>query len=199
MDRNKATYEAYDGVELRLLNGVVVRCAALTVEEAVRYLRLLSSIKEAVESEEEDVFAAVFVAAAAAHEDLVSGFPGRLGILGERLVDIGLEVEGPDGMLAFGDLTLEDALAMVHILGVALSDAYSAESSKAKVRILDELPPTLGVDGLGPAEVFALGRTFGKSLYLLIYDLAEDFCRHLTLSPRVKVMEMRAPLSLTQA
>lgn len=190
MDRSQATYEAFDGVELRLLNGRVVRCSALTVKEAVHYLRLLSLIKEAAESEGDDDVA--LVAAAGAHDDLVSGFPDRIGILEERLVDLGLEVEGPDGALLFGDLTLKDAFEMVGILATALSDAYSAESSKAKVRILDELPLTLGVDGLGPAEVFALGRTFGKGLYLLVYDLAEDFCQHLTLSPRVKVMELRA-------
>lgn len=172
MDRSQATYEAYDGVELQLLNGRVVRCDALTVAEAVHYLRLLASIGEDPD----------------AHDTLMSEFPERIGILDVQLADIGLEVEG----IELGDLTLKDGFEMVGILATALGDAFSVESSKAKVRVLDEFPVTFGVEGLKPPEVFTLARTFAERLYLLIYGLAQDFCQHLTLSPGVKVMVLRA-------
>lgn len=176
MDHSRATYEAYDGVELRLLNGRIARCPALTVQEASHYLRLLAGVGEDP----------------SAYDIFLSEFPGRIGILDERITDLGLELAAPNGRpVEFGDLTLKDALALIDVIATALDDAFSVESSEAKVRILDELPLTLGVDA-NAGEVFTLARTFAEQLYLLMNGLAQDFLQHLTLRPVVKVMEIRA-------
>ena len=177
MDKNRATFEAYDGVELRLLNGRVVRCPALTVAEAAHFLRMGARV-------EDGDYSGV--------DEFVAAFPVRIGVLKERLVDLGLVVEGPAGPLAFGDLTLEDGLALARLYGEAVADAKDARSSKAKVRVLDEWPATFGFTAGTPGEVFQVARSFAEALYLHVYGLAKDFLDHLTLSPGVRVMTLRA-------
>lgn len=171
----EATYRTLEDIELRLLNGRVVYTPALSIAEAKRLLRSLTEIGENP----------------AAHVEIIQTFPQRTGLTDERLVDLGFEVEG----LEFGELTLGDALAMAEIYGTAAADAYAAESSRAKVRVLDEFPVTFGLDAerSTPAEVFGLARTFVETLYLLVYGLAQDFSRALTASPPVRALELRAP------
>lgn len=187
MENDQATFEAFDGVELRLLNGRTVRCPALTIREAARYLRVLGRLKK--EPAQHDVF--------------MAEFPERIGLLEVPLADLGLAVALPDGsQVKFGLLTVADAFAMLEVLGTALADPFAEESSLAKIRVLDEFPVTLGVELKEPYEVFALGRAFAESFYLMIYGLAADFLVHLTASPPVKVFEIRAmrsptPVSMT--
>ena len=168
--QNEATFEAYDGVELRLLNGRVVRCASLTVAEAVRYLRVLSLV-------ETDP---------TAHERFIGEFPGRLGIEGERLVDLGLEVDG----FAFGDLTYSAAVELValQVAGAWATDVRAR--SRAQCEFLDRFPAAVGLAPTSPAQVMAEGRRFTDAIYLMIYGLAEDFCSHLISAPGSQVLEV---------
>lgn len=170
-ERNHAaTFEAYDGVELRLLNGRVVRCPALTVREAVRYLRLLS--RAATDAE--------------AHADFMAEFPARMGITGERLADLGLEVEGLD----LGALSFRDGVRLANVLAVASYHMDSRKRARAQLAFLRLFPRKLGLDGsrLEPAHVYALGRRFSDGMYQHIYGLAQDFCSLLTSGPAVRTM-----------
>lgn len=178
VDRNQATFEAFDGVEIRLLNGRVVRSSALTVAEAVHYLRLIERV------DADDLTAVT---------EFVAEFPQRVGIQDEKLADLGLEVSGPGAVpLSFGDLTVKDGLSLASLYAQSIQDGPRAP--KAQIRVLDEFPATFGLDAavLAPSDVFDVARGFTEALYLHIYGLARDFCRHLTTSPRVKVMELRA-------
>ena len=178
--RDRATFEAFDGVELRFLGGVVRKCAALTVAEAAHYLRLEARVNEG------DL---------AAMRQFAAEFPDRIGMLDVRLTDTGLEVVGPGGApLSFGDLTVADGLELSEIVAEAVG--RDRRAPKAQVRILDEFPATFGLDArtLTPADVFEVARAFTEALYLHIYGLAKDFYGHLSRSPRVEVMTMtRAP------
>lgn len=171
--QNGATYEAYDGVELRLLNGCVVRCPALTVREAVRYLRLLSRAREDAE----------------ANAAFLAEFPGRMNLEVQRLVDLGVAVEGAD----LGELRYKDGVRLAKVLALASYHPDVRKRSKAQVAFLRLLPKKLGLDpdSLQPHEVMELGRRLVDDMYETMYGLAEDFCSHLTSSPPVKVMTLR--------
>lgn len=183
MNRDQASFDAVDGVELHLLNGQTVRCPALTVKEALRYLRLFAGAEGNPSN----------------HDEILRSFPERIGIMDVRLVDIGLEAEGPDGPLSFGNLTVQAAFDLLDILGVAMGEDYASVAvAEAQVRILDEFPETLGIQSERPTEVFGGARAFAEAFYLRIYGLAQDFCGHLTASPPVLVMTIRAPSSSPQ-
>lgn len=166
--QSDATYEAYDGVELRFLNGCVVKCAPLTVAEAVRYLRLFGQVE--VEP--------------TAHAAFVAEFPVRIGITQERLVDLGLEVEG----CTFGDLTYEGARQLVALQVAAAWADDVRMRSRAQGEFLTRFPLAVGLTGATPAEVFNVGRRFTEAMYRMIYGLAEDFCTHLISAPGVQVL-----------
>lgn len=176
MSSDRATFDSYDGVELRFLDGVTRKCAPLTVAEAAHYLRLEARIRDGE------------VAAVCA---FASEFADRAGVLDVRLVDMAFEVVGPGGTpLALGDMTVADGLALTEVVGAAAG--VDRKAAKAQSAILDTFPAKFGRDpkALAPAEVFAMARSFASELYLHIYGLAKDFCDHLTRSPRVKVMTM---------
>ena len=172
MDRSKATYEAFDGVELRLFNDRVVRCPALGVGEAIRYLRLLGSVSEDFQ----------------AHHTFMGEFPERIGIIEVPLRDLGFSMKAPDGEdgeeLDGGELTVKAALGYLELL----SNAGDGDP-RAQADFMDRFPAALGFDpsSVIPSEIFAAGRTFAERVYELIYGLASDFSSHLTTSPRGQV------------
>ncbi len=170
MDRSQATYEAYDGVELRLLNERVVRCERVEVAEAIRYLRLLSRVSEHFE----------------AHHIFMAEFPERIGIADVPLGDLGFSIESPlGGELDGGSLTVRGSLKLLRILMEAENGEPRAQSD-----FLDKFPAALSADlsTIHPAEIFEFGRTFAQEVYSLLYGLASDFLTHLTASPRGQVM-----------
>ena len=171
MDRSQATYEAYDGVELHLLNECVVRCEAMEVAEAIRYLRLLSRVSEHFE----------------AHHVFMAEFPERIGIADVPLRDLGLSIDSPvGGEIDGGELTVRAALGLLQMLVKAENGDPGAQSD-----FLDKFPAALGAEMLSsihPAEVFEFGRLFAQEVYSLLYGLASDFLTHLTTSPSAQVM-----------
>lgn len=170
MENSDATFEAFDGVELRLLNGRVVRCDALTVREAVRYLRMLSKIAEDP----------------TAHDGFLHEFSVRVGLLEVQLCDLGLTVEGVN----VGALTVAQGLDLADVVTAAAGPTYAKATAEAQVRILDEFPGALGISG-STEDVFAGARAFVQALYEKLYGMARDFSGHLAVSPPVKVFEMR--------
>lgn len=179
MNPDQATYEAYDGVRITLLDGTVVECEPLTVAEAVRFLRQLRDVRSSEPG---------------AHEAFTSEFPARIGITGESLTALGLEVEHPSGgSLDLAGLTYSDAVDICEQIAVASWHDDVRVRSDAQIAVLDEFPSRFGLDGLSPPELFAVGQSFAKEFYLLIYGLAQDFCSHLTASPPVRNLELRAP------
>ena len=173
MDRSQATFEAYDGVELRLLNERVVQCPPLTVAEAVRYLRMLSRVSEDF----------------GAHYAFMAEFPERIGIAEIPLGDLGFVMPSPvagapdlDG----NGLTVTASLALLEVLAKAEQGDQDAIAD-----FFDRFPPAIGVEPADlspPAQVFECGRVFAEHAYTLIYGLASDFLTHLTTSPRGQVM-----------
>lgn len=195
MSRPEATYRTLEGdVELRLLNGRVVHTPALSIREAKELLALLEGAAAAVRAigaDEEPRRADID-----AFMEVVNDFPKRTGLLDERVIDLGFELEGPDGELVdLGALRLHDALAMARLYGVSIADPFAIEGSQAKVRVLDEFPAAFGLDpdAHEPATVYEMARAFTEELYELIYGLARDFSGTLTASPPVRVLELRAP------
>ncbi len=181
MDRSQATYEAYDGVELRLLNERVVRCAAVTVAEAVRYLRLLSRVSEHFE----------------AHHEFIAEFPERIGIADVPLRDLGLSIESPaGGEIDGGLLTVRAALDLLRTLVKAENGDPGAQSD-----FLDKFPAALSADlsSIHPAEVFEFGRVFAQEVYALVYRLASDFLTHLTTSPSAQVLILTRAMEMGAA
>lgn len=181
MDRSQATYEAYDGVELRLLNERVVRCEAVTVAEAVRYLRLLSRVSEHFE----------------AHHEFMAEFPERIGIADVPLRDLGFSIESPlGGELDGGLLTVCTGLELLRMLFAAEGGDPGAQSD-----FLDKLPAELGADlsSIHPADIFEFGRLFAQELYELLYGLASDFLTHLITGPRGQVLILRRAMKMEMA
>ena len=181
MDRSQATYEAYDGVELRLLNERVVRCEAMEVAEAIRYLRLLSRVSEHFE----------------AHHAFMAEFPERIGIADVPLRDLGLSIECPlGGELDGGEVTVRDSLKLLRILVAAENGDPGAQSD-----FLDKFPAALSADlsSIHPAEVFEFGRLFAQEVYSLLYGLASDFLTHLIASPRGQVMILTRAMEMEAA
>jgi len=169
VDRSQATYEAFDGVELRLLNERVVRCKALGVGEAIRYLRLLGSVSEDFQ----------------AHHTFMGEFPERIGIIEVPLRDLGFSMEAPRGEeLDGGELTVQAALGFLELL----SNAENGDPH-SQADFMDRFPSAVGFDSSSviPSEVFDAGRVFAERVYELIYGLASDFSTHLTTSPRGQV------------
>lgn len=189
MDRNQATYEAYDGVVLTLLNDRTVQVPALTVEEATRLLRLSAAVEE---GEPADV------------EGFIGSFPARSGLLGERLEDLrvirvgarpprALAVDEPwADRLKFGNLTLEDGLEIARLYLQATGGAWIAAAARAQIRILEELPSTFGLEAPTRAETLECARAFAHALYRHIYGLAQDFCEHPVPGPTTAVTRARA-------
>ena len=178
MDRNQATYEAFDGVEIRLLDGHVVRTASLTVEEAVRYLRLQSNADFDV---------------AAAHEFL-RDFPARMGVTETPLSAFGLVVEDVADGHRCAALTVAQGLELLELLGKAQQETGYQEQAD----FLEQFPKLTGLLGDDVWETFRLGHAFAEAYYLAIFGFARDFLSHLRSSPRAEVMVMRRGSSSTK-
>lgn len=173
MENSEATYEAFDGVELHLRNGRIVRSDPLTVQEAVRYLRLLTKLADD----------------ATCHEEFIDTFPARIGLLDVPLADLGLEV---DGVVGYGTLDVQGAISLAGLVTTAAGPTFERATANAQAKILDEFPETLGVDGTA-VEVFAVARAFTQALYEKLYGMARDFLAHLTHGPKGQVLQMVAP------
>ncbi len=185
MQRSQATFDAFDSVELQLLNGRVVHCDALTVQEAVRYLRHLSG---AVGGDLSRV------------DLLLREFPARVGLTEVPVVDLGLEIEGLDvsPKLLLGSPLGEPPAALRRAFANAvaeLADTDVLKQAQAQLYLLRLAPPALGLRGRPLVEVFEGARDFTSALYLHLFGLAQDFCSLLTRSPRVRTMHLRARTS----
>lgn len=178
MGANEATFEAYDGVELRL-GQTVVRCPALTTAEAIGYLRLFDRAKDDP----------------AAHAEFLDGFPERMGLAGVPLSDLGVDVEGPDGKpLDLSRLTYKSGTRVAALYGVAAYETDIGRRSRAQIKFLRRFPKLVGIadpDALPPVHVFGAGARFVQDFYLRIYGLAQDFCSHLISGPTSQVMVLR--------
>lgn len=178
MERSDATFGAYDGLELRLLGGQVVRVPDLTIAEAARFLRLLAAIESDGRTELERQ---------EAHERFLAEFVPRAGISDVSLFALGMALELPGGMVARGeDISVARALQLTELLQAACQrSGWGAQSE-----FLDVFPPVLGSDGLRPPEVFQLGHQFAQHVYELLYGFARPFLSHLISTPGVRVMVM---------
>lgn len=167
MIHDRATFEAYDGVEIVLVGGEVVKFPALTITESARFLRIWAKI---IEGQHDLV--GVFV-----HE-----FVERLGLGHVTLAELDVEVEGTE----CGALTVSDAQDLCGVLHEASWSEDDRARANAQVRWLDEAPGKLGTDTTDRETLFELGQSFVSVYYLHMYGLARDFCSRLHASPRVK-------------
>lgn len=164
MDRNRATFEAFDGVELRLPGGHVINVPTLTIAEAVHLLRLRSRAFNELDVE--------------AHEGFVKGAIERFQLARIPLGALGFEMEG--AVEKTRALTVSQALEIV----VLLHAACQLDGWKAQGEFLDRFPEAVGIQSPTPAEVFEMGHAFAQAFYQSIYGLAEDFLMRLRSSPR---------------
>ena len=171
MERSQATFEAYDGVELKLQDGRVVRVPPFTVGEAASYLRLLSQVKDG---------------SLEAHETFLATFPARAAIQDVPLVAFGFEVEIPGIGRRVPELTVAQAVALAD----TVARAMEADGWRAQSEVLDRIPAVMGLSEPTPAEVFLAARLFAREVYTLLYGLAESFFGHLVSSPSGQVMRM---------
>ena len=171
MDSARAGFDAFDGVEIRLLGGGIVRAPAFTVAEAGRYLRMLNDLATAGDDASQD-----------AVEELVVGFVQRFGLADIALHDLGLAVEDVD----FGDMTAARAIDFSRLLYVACWDESMKKRSRAMIEWLDGAPTAFGLDAddTSPPDLFEIGRAFTEAFYLHIYGLAEGFCSRLATGTR---------------
>lgn len=161
------TFDAYDGVEITLMGGRVLKVPAFTVREATSFIRTWSHI---MNGDHEHIvgFAAAFV--------------DRAGLRDVTLGELGAEFEGVE----CADLTVREAQELLEVLALASWDDDLKTRSNAQVRWLDEAPGALGLEVDEPAELFEIGQAFARDYYLHMYGLASDFCSRLHTSPRVQ-------------
>jgi len=182
MDRSRATYEAFDGVELRLLGGQVVRVPAFEVHEAIHFLRL---------------FAAIEGGDQAAHRQFVAEFPARARLLTVPLSALGFALDVGEGEVRRCEqVTVADALALL-----ALLEAAGDQSGwRAQAQFLDRFAAAVALPkGMPPGDAFTLGHAFREECYHALYGLARDFLSHLNSSPGVQVLAMGTESSSTTA
>lgn len=172
MERSRATFDAYDAVELRLEDRVV-RVPPLTVGEAVRYLRLMDRLHSGDEG---------------AHAEIMAVFPARAGIMDVPLSAWGLMVDVPGVGACHPTMTVAQALEFCAVLAEAQEGGW-----RAQAKVLDRTPAALGLPELSPVEVFGAARLFAGEVYALIYGLAQDFFNRLALSPRGQAVERTGP------
>lgn len=159
MDRRHGTFDAYDGVRLRL-GTKTITVPAFTVTEAVRYLRML-----------DDVGAGDL----GAHYRFLTSFTERARLGPVPLSDLGLERAG---RVRCGPMPLADALRILETLG----SSGGRSAWRAQASFLDDFGPYVDGDPT-PAEVFEAGGVFAAQVYAVVYGLAQRFLRSLTLPP----------------
>jgi hypothetical protein len=144
VERSRATFDAYDAVELRLEDRVV-RVPPLTVGEAVRYLRLMDRLHSGDEG---------------AHAEIMAVFPARAGIMDVPLSAWGLMVDVPGVGACHPTMTVAQALEFCAVLAEAQEGGW-----RAQAKVLDRTPAALGLPELSPVEVFGAARLFaGRAL-----------------------------------
>lgn len=188
MDRDLATYEAFDGVELRLSSGRVVKSAALTVAEAVRFAR------PPITEEGLDVDGKLTEAALRTVGDHLAAFCARIGIADVPLSELGLEQVDD---IALGATTVARGLEIACRQSIAGSVPDTVEGATAMEWILDEVPAEFGLDA-SAAEVFHVARRVRVALYRHMDWLLRRFFAVLTTSPEVRTMQIRAAPNSTQ-
>lgn len=182
MDRDGPIYEAYDGVELRLLNGRVAKCSALTVREAVHFTRAPVAVDEDGTATEAGMLAI-------AHH--FAAFCERIGLIDVPLADIALD--GVDD-IEFGHLAVRQALQIAHHQSLASDLPNTVAGAESVAWLLDEIPAEFGLADPPVAEVFMLARRIRVALYRHLDWLLRRFFTVLATSPGVRTLEMkRAP------
>lgn len=171
LGRARGGLDGYDGVEIPLRGGKSVRVNALSVEEAMRYLRLVGK------SQDDPSALASFLA------EILSRFE----IGGVSLSDIGVDVDGPDGEpLDLGRVKLGDIDGIATLLGFAGYDEDERRQARAQYAILRRIPRKVGLDpeAVSPPEVFAVAKAIVEAAYERVYGLAMDFCSRQIFGPR---------------
>lgn len=174
----RSAFESFDGVEIRLLGGEVVRCPAFTVSDAAHFIRLLA---QSADGDSEVIVS------------FVEQFIERVALGGAKLTELGFELDHEGEPVGLGDLTYDDGRALCELLRTACWAEDIKARSVAQVRWLDEAPATFGLDLTEPEEVFAFGRDFCQAFYLHIYGLAEGFCSRLAETPKATTWRVLGP------
>jgi len=165
VDLDRATHEAFDGVEIRLRGGDAIRVPALEVQEAVHYLRLMSRVAED----------------ASAHRQFMDEFPARIGVADVALAELGFSASFEGRPFGVKNLTVRRAAELCRMV----ESAGDIEGWRAQSDLLEVFAGLVGLE-LRPWQVFAAARTFQEAFYLYIYGLARDFLYSLSSSPRVQ-------------
>lgn len=164
MDRSRATYEAYDGVKLHLPSGRVVECEALTVQEAVRFLRMLEV------SEDLD-----------AREAFETGFVERIGIGDELLADFAqVDVD-------VGAMTVAEGFRVAQPWLRGALAPETAGGARALAGLFETAADVLGVaPDADAADALEVIRRFSRQFYAMLYGLAQDFWALLAARPKAR-------------
>lgn len=195
MDPSRAAFEAFDGVEIELVGGRVVRAPAFSTKEAVGCIRKLYRLGE-LEAAFQEGDLGTIGGLLRTRDELSADLLGRLGLSGERVTSIGFAYESPTGeAIEWGDLTVDDLRAMARIILDAGVAEDEGDQALAQIRWLDEAPGVFGIDGstVSPADLLAWGFRFQEAFYLHLYGLASDFYSRLHRAPAVKAWKIRGP------
>lgn len=160
---SRATFEAFDGVEVTLIGGRVLNVPAFTLSEATAYVRMWSKITDGD---------------ARLITSFVDAFVERAGLEDATLAELGVEAEGCE------DLTAREVGALVGALSRASWADDERERSAAQLEWLTLAPKTFGVEDR--AELAALGQRLARDYYVAMYGLSSDFCSRLHLGPEMK-------------
>lgn len=180
MDRDEPIFEAYDGVELRLADGNVVKSPALTVTEAVQFTRPPIAV-------DEDGLATE--AGFRAIGEHFRAFCERVGI-----VDVPLGSLGLDGV---DDIDLSTVPVRVG-LEVAIRQSMASDmpdtvaGAEAVGWLLDEVPAEFGLDDPPVDVAFDVARRVRIALYRHLDWLLRRFFAVLAQSPGVRTMQIGA-------
>lgn len=190
MNRDDPIFEAYDGVELRLLHGRVARFPALTTAEALRFARPPIAVDEDGMATEEGMFAI---------GDHFREFCERIELADVPLSDIALDGIGG---IDFGHMTVSRGIDVAVQQSIASDMPDTLEGAQAVQWLLDEVPAELSLEAGEPAaEVFRAARALRIALYRHLDWLLRRFLAVLAMSPGVRTIALRAqgskPASVT--
>ena len=167
MDRDQATFQAYDGVEI-LLDGVVVRAPDFTVAEAIHFIRLSTKVADGE-------VGAVFT--------FLREFVPRAGLSGVPLSALRMDLSAfPSPKMG------EETLGRAMELAERLADAQEGDPD-AQYEFLEEFVVVAGLDPKTPAgEVFEMGVALVIQIHLHVYRLSRNFLDTLVAAPATRVM-----------
>ena len=166
MDRDRATFEAFCGVELHLAGGVIQYVDGLSVSEAIHLIRLS---KKAADGDGVAAF------------QFLRDFVERADLGDHTLAVLGLSYDEPEAALA--EVTVMRAVELGELLAAA-----QMGSADSQYEFLSEYPKAAGFepDSRSANDVFALGDVFVKGLYAAIDELSRNFLRCLTSAPEIR-------------